>query len=573
MRQARARELTTGMRCLATPAYFALIVLIAALAALSPAFAQTPLPPAIDPGRIQQRFETVPEPDDEAQLPEIRGTAPDVPASDAISATFRLKEIRLDSASVLPREPWLELSGRYIGRQISASDVFDLARGLTSIYRDEGYMLSQVIVPPQSLEDGVLKLQVIEGYIAEVHISGDPVARDMLIKIGDRIKASRPLRARDFERYLLIANDLPGVRLRSVLAPSQTPGAADLTLIADLHKTEGYAWPALDNYGSRYLGPTQLSVWTKVNQPFNANDELRLSAAAAGDSEMSYWQLDYGQVLNVEGLRLDASFAQARTRPGGSLELFEVRGRADSVRFSLSYPLLRARNHSLVGRAAYDHRDLETDVLGAPVVEDHIRALRLGVSWTTLDALGGNNLLDIELSQGIGGTDKDDLLKSREGADGEFTRLHLNYERFQSLNSHFGLTIGIAGQWTDDPLLSSEQYSLGGRGFGRAYDPAELVGDRALAFRLEPVYMPGGDRSGLHSKQLYAFYDEGRVWTLSAAGAATTSDSLASAGVGVRLVINRNISVSIEAATQVGSYQPATEDDDVRFLGSIRMNL
>lgn len=278
-----------GNALLGRARYFALLVLIAALAALSPAFAQTPLPPAIDPGRIQQRFETVPEPDDEAQLPEIRGAAPGVPASDAISASFRLKEIRLDSASVLPREPLFELSRRYIGRQISANDVFDLARGLTGIYRDEGYMLSQVIVPPQSLEDGVLKLQVIEGYIAEVHISGDPVARDMLIKIGDRIKASRPLRARDFERYLLLANDLPGVRLRSVLAPSQTPGAADLTLIADVHKTEGYAQPALDNYGSRYLGPTQLSVWTKVNQPFNANDELRLSAAAAGDSEMSYW--------------------------------------------------------------------------------------------------------------------------------------------------------------------------------------------------------------------------------------------------------------------------------------------
>lgn len=149
----------------------------------------------------------------------------------------------------------------------------------------------------------------------------------------------------------------------------------------------------------------------------------------------------------------------------------------------------------------------------------------------------------------------------------------MNYERFQSLNSHFGLTIGIAGQWTDDPLLSSEQYSLGGRGFGRAYDPAELVGDRALAFRLEPVYMPGGDRSGLHSKQLYAFYDEGRVWTLSAGGDATTSDSLASAGVGIRLVINRNISLSAEAATQVGSYQPTTDDDELRFLGSIRMKL
>lgn len=541
-----------------------------------PVFAQPVLPPSTDPARVQQRFETVPTlSDNQPMLPEIRGAQPEAPNDVATTVTFRLREIVLEGDSVMPLEPWREYSQQYIGRPVIGNDVFELARRLTSLYRDAGYILSQVIVPPQSLADGVLTLQVVEGYIAEVHIGGDPVARDMLEKIGARIKASKPLRARDLERYLLLGNDLPGVKLRSVLTPSQTPGAADLTLIAELRKAEGSALPALDNYGSRYLGPNQLSVWTTVNQIFNGNDQLQANAVSADNSELNYWRLAYGRVVNVEGLKINTSVSRARTRPGETLEEFAVRGRADAASLSLSYPLLRRRNHSLLVHLAYDHRDVETEVLGELVIEDHVRVLRFGTTWMLFDSSGGSNQFDLEISRGVGGTEAGDLLKSRADADGKFTKLTASYERFQAFGTHFGLMMGIAGQWTDEPLLSSEQYSLGGRQFGRAYEPAELVGDRALAFRTEPVFTFRNDGDWIKTAQWYGFYDVGRVWDEPSGGTAATRASLASAGLGARLLFTKNITVTIEAAQPltkpVASYRADDKGNDVRFLGSVQV--
>ena len=321
-----------------------------------------------------------------------------VPASGALPDALKavrvtLTEIRIEGSAALPMEQPQALANRYIGREITGSDIFELARSLTAMYRNAGYILSQTVVPPQDLSGGKLTLRVIEVYIADVRIEGDPQVAGTLAGLGEKIRASRPLRADVLERYLLIANDLPGVRVRAVLAPSQTVGAADLTLIATVRRAEGFL--SLDNYGSKYLGPGQLTVGATANQLFGVNDQLRFIGVTTGSSELSYGQLAYSQVVNSEGLKLGASASQARTRPGDILEPFDVRGRADSVTLSAGYPLWRTRNESLLGRALFDYRNVDTDILGTRVIEDKIRALRLGLTWLAVDRLDGSNALDV----------------------------------------------------------------------------------------------------------------------------------------------------------------------------------
>jgi hemolysin activation/secretion protein len=172
----------------------------------------------------------------------------------------------------------------------------------------------------------------------------------------------------------------------------------------------------------------------------------------------------------------------------------------------------------------------------------------------------------------VGGTTKDDPLKSRAGADGKFSKLVIDYERLQRLSSRFVVTLGAAAQWTSEPLLASEQYALGGRRFGRAYEPAELTGDRALAFRMEPAYL---DRVELFAYQLYAFYDVGKVWYQDdpAFGPPRSAQSLASAGLGTRLVGSKWISAGLELAKPltrpVSSYVASGNGDRARVLASI----
>jgi len=537
------------------------------------AAAQT-VPPTADPGRLRERFDVEPGADAVSKPPEAAAQAPAELPDSLRSIRVTLKAIRVEGSGALPPAILEARTDAYLGREISGSDILALASSLTAMYRNAGYILSLVVVPPQSLSGGTLTLQVVEGYISSVAVqAGEGVSahvREALGDIGERIKASRPLHAAVLERYLLIANDFPGIELRSVLAPSQVQGAADLTLVASVRKMEGFA--SVDNYGSRYLGPGQILAGVTGHQLLGVNDQWRAVAVGTGNREMAYGQLAYSQVVNNEGLRLSAAVSRARTQPGDVLQPFDVRGAADTTSVSASYPLLRSRNESVVARASYDHSDIRTDILGTRVIEDRIRALRLGLAWRVLDRLDGQNVLDIEFSQGLGGTEEADLLKSRAGAKGVFNKLSFDYERVQFFSANTSLAFGIAGQWANTPLLSSEQYALGGRRYGRAYEPAELVGERALAFRIEPRYAGALDAPGFRSYQSFAFYDIGKVWRVGAPAAGVPrSQSLASAGVGVRLFLQNNIAASVEAALPLTKTVASERSSakDIRLLGSL----
>ncbi|HZR67807.1 MAG TPA: ShlB/FhaC/HecB family hemolysin secretion/activation protein [Burkholderiales bacterium] len=533
------------------------------------ALAQVALPPQTDPGLIERRLEPRRAPPRGVQLPEMKA-GPGAVAPDAVkSVKVRLKEIRIEGATAVPLERLQARAREYLYREITGADIFELARELTALYRNDGYILSQVIVPPQSLGEAVLTLRVLEGYIASVRVEAEPPLATKLAELGEKIKASRPLRADVLERYLLIANDLPGMQLRSVLSPSQTPGAADLTLIATVKKAEGYA--SLDNYGSKYLGPAQLTASAAANQLLGAGDQLRVTGLSTGNAELGYGQVSYTSAVGTEGLKLGAAFSRAATHPGDALQPFDVRGRSDTASASVTYPVLRTRNQSALGRLVYDHRNVDTDVLGVRVIEDRVRALRLGLTGLALDALDGRNTFDLEYSRGLDGTRPDDPLKSRAGAEGRFRKLALDYERVQRLGARWALTVGLGGQWTREPLLSSEQFFLGGRRFGRAYEPAELAGDRGLAWRMEPAWLGG---EGATPYQVYVFHDVGKVWFESNADSPPRpAQSLASAGIGTRASLDRNVSLGLEAAwpltRPVASYQATGHGDRVRVLGSI----
>lgn len=534
------------------------------------------VPPATDPGRLRERFDIPPSTDAGTVTPELKTQPPSGLPETLKSVRVTLDRIRVEGSSVLPAAVLQSRTDAYIGREITGGDILQLASELTVMYRNAGYILSLVLVPPQSLADGTLTLRVIEGYISAVTIqAGEGVSthvREALAGIGERIKASRPLNAAVLERYLLIANDFPGIELRSILSPSQAQAAADLTLVASVKTIEGFA--SVDNYGSRYLGPGQILAGVTGNQLLGVNDQWRAIAVGTGDREMAYAQLSYSQVVNAGGLKLSAAVSRARTQPGDVLSPFDVRGAADTSSLSASYPLLRSRNESVLARITYEHADIRTDILGSRVIEDHIRALRLGLNWRVLDRFDGQNVLEVDFSQGLGGTEEGDLLKSRAGARGVFNKLTFDYERAQFFSASTSLAFGIAGQWANTPLLSSEQYALGGRRYGRAYEPAELVGERALALRIEPRYAGALDAPGFRGYQTFAFYDIGRVWRVGApAAGVAASQSLASAGVGVRLFLQNNVAASFEAALPLTKTvaSAGSSAKDIRLLGSVLM--
>ena len=534
--------------------------------------AASPLPGPANPGRIEQRFKPQPVP---KAAPEITIPGPEapMPPAEALKIHFTLSAVILDGSTVYKPADLTPLYASLIGKEISLAEVFALRDAFTAKYRRDGYILSQVIVPPQKVTGGVVHLRAVEGYVAKVSIQGDARdSRGLIAAMAERIKASRPLTQTVLERYVLLMQDLPGTSVRTVLRPAPNrPGAADLDLVVTHRTVTGYA--EVDNHGSRAIGPLQALVGINLNSLFGRDEQTALQLATVNPvHELQYAALQHDEVLTPEGTRLLLSATYSHSEPGGALVGLNPLGNSLILRAGVDYPVIRSLARTLRVGAAFTALDKRVELLGTQFSNDKVRYLSLTTSYDVADTLLGDSrpastLMRAELSQGLdilGATRTGSPNLSRANGHSDFTRLYAELTRTQTLAGRFGLALAAAAQVAAAPLLSAEQFGLGGNRFGRGYEPSEILGDNGLAGSIEARYdLPAGNTQ-LTSPQVYVFYDVGKVWNIAPAAGQPQSQSLASAGLGLRFGLFRQISADIELA------KPLTRDIASRGNRNIR---
>jgi hemolysin activation/secretion protein len=556
------------------------------LLASAPAHAQVPDAQSgiASPGRVEEQIKT-PEfqrnvmPSVQVRELEIQGA----PAG-AEKIIFVLDRIQIDGATAYTQEDLSRLYQDRIGQKVSLADLYGIAGQMTRKYRNDGYILTQVVVPPQTIQGGTAKLQVVEGYLDHVDVQLEQGARAeteaamaFVRSYAARITTGSALNVKDLEHYMLLINDLPGVSARGVLAPSKTrPGAADLSIVIQRNPFDAII--SADNYGTRFLGPLQFSGAASFNSLFGHNERLTGQAVIAPDTgngiELGYLALGYAQPLLPNGLKLELNGNYTGTKPGYTLDEFDVRGRSQFFSAGLSYPVIRSRATSLYTNVTFDFRNVTTSNDIEATRKDRIRALRVGARLEHLDTIfgAGVNIFDVEIAQGLdflGATDKNDANKSRAEGDGEFTKLNIEMQRLQRLAPQWNVLVGLRGQLSNDALLSSEEFGVGGLAYGRGFDPSEIIGDEGIAGKVELQWNAPGTLAFFHDNQVFGFYDGGRIWNDDPATNSQKTDTATSAGFGVRAKILEYTKADFTVAFPLDRDVQTQQDRDPRVYFSL----
>jgi hemolysin activation/secretion protein len=513
--------------------------------------------PSADPSRAQRQIAPLEAPQPPATAGSITATGTPKAPKGAEKIKFVLASLTIEGVTAYQETELTSLYQDMMGKTITLADIYDLAGRLTIKYRNDGYILAQVVVPPQTVKGGHIRLRVVEGVTHNIRIEGQTNGSlDDLQPYADAIKAAQPFNSKVLERYLLLINDLPGLSARAVLSPAAVPGATDILIIVE-RKPYDLFFQA-DNRGSRYLGPLQLNAGTRLNNMLGYYEGINLQYVLAPDnSELNYGGIGFTKPLGHDGTRFLASGSLTRTRPGFILKPFDVRGLARTLNLELMHPIIRSRNENLNATWRFDYLDSRReDNLGGHPIADRLTVMRLGSLFQNVDRYAGANTLTAELSKGLGvfnSTERNNPYTTRPGASDIFFKSTAEVSRLQRLNPQFDLFGSMTGQWAAQRLLVSEQFGLGGTAYGSAYDSSEITGDDGLAVRAE-LRWNNPVPAALRSTQVYGFYDIGKVWDPGNTVASDRVASLASAGAGLRLGFNANISGSVELA------QPLTRD-------------
>ncbi|WP_291297137.1 ShlB/FhaC/HecB family hemolysin secretion/activation protein [Elioraea sp.] len=540
------------------------LAVAAALLVGAPALAQQQLPARIDPARLPGQAPTpAPAPATAPPATELPAQPRSGPPAGAENLRFTLTELRIDGATAFTAEQLRPLYAARLGTEISVADLYAMADAITERYRAGGFLISRALVPAQRIDNGVARLQVVEGFVSEVGLGPTPDA--VLQARAERaVLGARPLTLRALERSILLLNDLPGVTAQGLIepAPAGPVGAARLSVTAESARVwQGYV--AVDNRGSRYVGPWQATVGGSVSSVIRAYDRVAFRVVGASPlKELRYGEIGYETPIGADGWTIAASAFVSRSDPGFTLSRFDTAGESEGFSLGASYPIIRTRAENLRISIAFTPYNSRNDLFGrrdvSPAYEDDMRPLRAALAYDIADGWGGLNGATVELSQGLnamGASPEGRANPSRPGAQSDFTRLVAEASRLQDLGmiaDGLGLLALVRGQWAfGNPLVAAEQFGVGGARIGRGYDPSEIAGDNGVAGTLELQWTAGFAPSRYSfmreaTIQPYLFWDAGVV--TNAKGADTPSASLASTGAGVRLWLGDAFAAAIEVA-------------------------
>jgi hemolysin activation/secretion protein len=521
-----------------------LLLLFAAMwpcVAASAAGLQPPVDRA-DPSVIEEELrdlkERVKQPDRKAPL--LADDAEDRDVA-ALTRPVAVRLIRVEGATEFPAATFQPAVEPFVGRTLGSRDMRALATAVADAARNAGYGLATAWIPEQTIEGGVLRVAIDEGRIDDIKLngySGAPVRR-LLAPLA----SGRPVRTAELERRLLLAGDVPGVRLGQARL-ERVRGRNLLVVKVERAPTEGRV--AADNWGSNTVGPVRAHLSVDLNGLIAEDDRVTIGGVTTPlqPREFGLVRLAYSKTIGSNGTEITVSGYAARSRPGGVLAKREFEGQSLEASASVSHPFLRSRKASFWGDLEFTLRDAEQSQRDVTTRSDQLSVLRAS-GYLAAKLGGGRARARLSLSQGLGilgATRADDPLRSRRDGSAIFSKAEFWASYDRTLGGPVSLRLQAEGQIALRPLLSSEEMGLGGRYFLRGYDYREFSGDKGIAGSAElRLDLPG--IGPVKEAQLYGFADGGSVANLEGGFG---GGSLASAGGGVRTWLRHGLEAALE---------------------------
>lgn len=468
-----------------------------------------------------------------------------------LNLSFELKSVEFTGNDGVQAKRLARAYQGMIGQTIKVGDVCDIRDRATSLLFNAG-ILARVEIPSQRISDGRLRLEVIEARIVAVHFHGDPGPAEAKVEgYLEHLRALIPFDLNIAQRYLLLAREVPGVRVYAAIRPSaEGHGAVDLEVTVRRKEVDAVA--NVQNYGSQSLGPWGGLIRGDFSGLTRYGDRNSLVLYSTSDfDEQKVVQLIEEFRPGDQGIVVDGSASYSTTHPGAALRAFGLNGDALDMIVSAGYPIFKRQERNLGITGGFEYVDERTEVGGGGVlIDDRLRVLfgRLhadangvwqGHSWD----VGA----DLELRKGL------DILGASQSSQTDLSHSGANPQAFiQRLGGHATFRAGplvelyVSGtlQNADSPVLSFEQISIGNLTYGRGYDPSSVAGDKGAAGTVELRFGPFSPTPGL-TLGFYTFLDVGYAKDLDPIGAATTVHST---GAGIRLSFQDRYNMDIAYA-------------------------
>lgn len=505
----------------------------------------------------------------------------------------------------LERVPGLSLDAAfadYVGRELPVSVLCDIRAEANAILRSQGY-LATVEIPEQSLADNIPDFNVVFGRLTAVRVRGEAGPSEKLVAgYLEKLTRQDVFNTNTAERYLLLADDLPGLDVRLSLRPAAGGAPGDLVGEIAVLRQKGMVDFNIQNLGSDAIGRFGGVLRGEIYDVTGLGDRTSVAVFSTLEfAEQQTVQIGHDFRVGSEGLRLGAQLTLSQTNPSTGIAGFDVEAETVFASLFASYPLIRTRKHSLFADAGFDIVDQNVDVNDIALTRDRVRIAFARVAGEVLDQqsvlrAGGYTPFNpkfrlrygLEVRQGLDVLSaspdcRPNLLAclfagsappSRIEADPTPLLLRINADIEYRPSPKLAFVLRNQAQVTGDALPAFEEIAAGSFSIGRGYDPGAVLGDSGIMNALELRYgtlMPSSIDAVAF--QPFVFTDLAHVWNEDPSRRPANPDRLWSAGGGLRLAWGKGVQSDFMVAVPLERPDLATRRGDVRFLFTLTARL
>jgi hemolysin activation/secretion protein len=313
-------------------------------------------------------------------------TAPDGPR-------FLLRGVRLAGSTVLDQAAIDQAAAPFLGRPVGIAELEELRRRITLLYVERGYVNSGALIPDQTVADGILVLQAVEGRLTAIELTGQSSYRASYIEDRLRRGIGVPFNVNDLARQQQILLQDPFLRrLNLDIQPGLAPGEARLASVVT--EAPPYALTLqVANNQSPTVGGVRGQIQGVVGNLLGVGDIL---AVQYGRSDrLDDGAISYSVPLAADDTRLNPRYDINSTLVvARSLAPLDITGRYDSIAIGLTRPFWRTPEETFTLGLSLERRRSESYLLGEPfsfVVgaengRTNVTALRFSQDWLDRNA-------------------------------------------------------------------------------------------------------------------------------------------------------------------------------------------
>lgn len=477
----------------------------------------------------------------------------------APAAKFDLLELRVKGNSVIDKKRIERSVYRFLGPGKTIDVVEEARAALEKLYQSQGYQTVSVDIPEQDVKNGVVYLQVVEGTVAKLRVKDSRYFDQGAIKarVPELAEGKVPNLPKMQAQLAQLAADSQDRTVAPILRAGETPGTLEVDLkVKDELPLHGKVEVNARNTGNTSRLRTIVSMhYDNLWQKFHSASFM-YQTAPENNEEVEVLVGSYVLPVIDDSKRLALyTVSSSSTSQIASAGALSIIGTGDIYGARLVMPMSGSKAYTQTATLGVDYKDFKEDLalLGADSLKTPIGYLPFMAQYSG-NLRDSESLLSFDMGVNFGirglGNDEQQFADKRFLAKPNYIYLSggLNYRR----NLPWGMELAgrTAGQISDSPLISNEQFSMGGMQSVRGYLETHVLADDGVTASLE-LYSPRlapDDWDSLNNLKALVFADGGKGWLTDALPGTAQEFALASVGAGLRIGFAKHLTGEFDFA-------------------------